>query len=160
MQSLAQNWPMIVTFLLWARSSTLDCAVTDNWKGSCDCFRCPWHNALFAKNIPPVDNSASRFGFRTFYDKVSEVRRNILRYTPIWQLIGVGIFAWFTTAPICGKCAGDPCLSQRSLGQSNEDRLRQRYGVKLFLFGCIFLSTILSCSYFDMPRASSSASGE
>ena len=31
-----------------------------------------------AKDIPPVDNKASRFGnpaFRKFYDKVSEVRR-------------------------------------------------------------------------------------
>lgn len=30
-----------------------------------------------AKGVPPVDNKASRFGnpaFRTFYDKVSEVR--------------------------------------------------------------------------------------
>ena len=34
--------------------------------------------AQIAKDIPPVDNAASRFGnpaFRTFYDKVSEVRR-------------------------------------------------------------------------------------
>jgi serine/threonine-protein phosphatase 2A activator len=33
--------------------------------------------AQIAKDIPPVDNAASRFGnpaFRTFYDKVSEVR--------------------------------------------------------------------------------------
>lgn len=35
--------------------------------------------AQIAKDIPPVDNAASRFGnpaFRTFYDKVSEVRKN------------------------------------------------------------------------------------
>ena len=34
--------------------------------------------AQIAKHIPPVENAASRFGnpaFRTFYDKVSEVRR-------------------------------------------------------------------------------------
>ncbi len=34
-----------------------------------------------AKSIPPVDNKASRFGnpaFRTFYDKVAEVRRSCL----------------------------------------------------------------------------------
>jgi len=41
-----------------------------------------------AKDIPPVDNAASRFGnpaFRTFYDRVSEVRRNALLsgYLPI-----------------------------------------------------------------------------
>ena len=33
-----------------------------------------------AKGIPPVDNKASRFGnpaFKTFYDKVTEVRRFI-----------------------------------------------------------------------------------
>jgi Phosphotyrosyl phosphate activator (PTPA) protein len=39
--------------------------------------------AQIAKDIPPVDNAASRFGnpaFRTFYDKVSEVsEKNTLR---------------------------------------------------------------------------------
>ena len=38
--------------------------------------------ATIAKDIPPVDNAASRFGnpaFRTFYDKVSEVsKKNII----------------------------------------------------------------------------------
>ena len=40
--------------------------------------------ATIAKDIPPVDNAASRFGnpaFRTFYDKVSEVsKKNILAF--------------------------------------------------------------------------------
>jgi serine/threonine-protein phosphatase 2A activator len=43
--------------------------------------------AQIAKDIPPVDNAASRFGnpaFRTFYDKVSDVRKNILRF--IWSI--------------------------------------------------------------------------
>jgi serine/threonine-protein phosphatase 2A activator len=40
-----------------------------------------------AKETPPVDNAASRFGnpaFRTFYDKVLEVR-------PISHFAGLGI---------------------------------------------------------------------
>ena len=39
-----------------------------------------------AKGIPPVDNKASRFGnpaFRTFYDKVSEVRGNAYSYLSV-----------------------------------------------------------------------------
>ena len=42
-----------------------------------------------AKSIPPVDNKASRFGnpaFRTFYDKVSEVRSRLSSSTHICDI--------------------------------------------------------------------------
>jgi len=59
--------------------------------------------AQIAKDIPPVDNAASRFGnpaFRTFYDKVSEISPSLhalLPHLPLESVPEVSVYlneAW------------------------------------------------------------------
>ena len=109
---------MIAIFHLCVPSSTINCAINDETeKGVTAVLGLLEKIAQIAKDIPPVDNAASRFGnpaFRTFYDKVTEVRRISLNsmYMCIHQSLDIAVFACVTTQSPFGKCIGDFCLSQ------------------------------------------------
>ena len=87
-----------------------------------------------AKETPPVDNAASRFGnpaFRTFYDKISEVGVVFCRYSCCAQ---ISLAIWcpyqYIAEPTGREHIGDFNVFQRSMGQPHEDRLWEWNGAQ------------------------------